>query len=63
LPTELPQCKIRHSTAESLVLPAATDTVETTLGESYAKGLRKIPLAYNNMEGEYRIFQKTFMTD
>jgi hypothetical protein len=40
-------CKKTHYTAESFGLPSATDTVETMHGESYAKELQKIPLAYN----------------
>jgi hypothetical protein len=31
------------------VLPPAVDTVETKLGESHAKDLRKIPLAGNTV--------------
>jgi hypothetical protein len=34
---------------ESVVLPVASDIIETTLGESYAKELRKIPLLDNHV--------------
>lgn len=34
------KCKIHRSHGESLMLPAAIDTVETKLGELYAKILR-----------------------
>jgi len=36
---------------ESLALPAAIGIVETMLGESYDKELKKIPLADNNVRG------------
>jgi hypothetical protein len=38
------KCNKSHSTGESLVLPAAIDTVTTMLGESYAKDIRETPL-------------------
>jgi hypothetical protein len=41
--------KKTYSTGESLLLLAAGDIVEIMFGESYAKELRKIPLAHNTM--------------
>jgi len=38
-----------HSTAESLVSPAAIVIVETMPGESHARELRKIPYADNTV--------------
>jgi hypothetical protein len=41
----MPNVKNHHSNAESFVLFAAIDIVETMLDESYAKELQKISLA------------------
>jgi hypothetical protein len=53
----------RHSTRESSVLPATADVIETVLGVSYAKELRKVEFADNTVCGEedYRMLHKTFV--
>jgi hypothetical protein len=43
------KCETPHSIGECLVLPAATNTVETVLVESYAKQVSNISLANNNV--------------
>jgi hypothetical protein len=57
------KCRKPHWSVESLVSPlAATDVIETVLGESYAKELRKVPLTDNTVGRRiYRIFHKNFV--
>jgi hypothetical protein len=38
-----------HLIGESFMLPAAIDMVKIMLGESYAKGISKIPLGDNSV--------------
>jgi hypothetical protein len=52
--------KETHSTGENLVLPGGIDVVQTGLGESFTKDLRKISKLTLEQEA-YRIFQKTFV--
>jgi len=50
VPTEFPKCKkYSHLIGGSIVLPVDIDTVEIVHGESYAKELRKSPLADNTV--------------
>jgi len=53
LHAESPKAKEPNSTAESSLSPAATDIIEIKLTGSYAKEIRKIPLAYNTTGGKY----------
>jgi hypothetical protein len=56
------QCKNPHSNEGSLVLHAASDVPGTMLGESQAKGLRKISLESNKVGRRISGFQKTLST-
>ena len=43
------KCKIPHTIAEELVLPAALDIVSTMIGESVAQKLKVAPLSNNTI--------------
>lgn len=42
---QIARCMIPHTIGEELILPAATEIVETVFGENFAKKLKSIPLS------------------
>ncbi|GFY24909.1 protein FAM200B [Trichonephila clavipes] len=43
---KMARCKMPHTIAEELILPAAIEIVETMFGDNFAKELQSVPLSY-----------------